>query len=96
MPYVWWQMFGHFRLTLGSRQEELDGWGMWHVLGRCELYTGFWSGNVRERRTRCRWEDIIKNGSAGNWFVERGLDLVAPDRDTWRTFVNATMKPQVS
>lgn len=41
---------------------------------RRTVYRVLW-GDVRERRTRCRWEDIIKNGSARIWFVERGLDL---------------------
>jgi hypothetical protein len=26
-----------------------DWWGMWHVLGRGEMYTGFWWGSLRER-----------------------------------------------
>lgn len=69
-----------FRLPLVSRQEELDGWHMWHELWRGEgrggeLYIGCWWGNVRERRNRFKWEDVIKNGSVRNWFVESGLDL---------------------
>jgi len=26
-----------------------DWWGMWHVLGREEVYTGFWWGSLRDR-----------------------------------------------
>jgi len=26
-----------------------DWWGMWHVLGRGEVYTGIWWGSLRER-----------------------------------------------
>jgi MoaA/NifB/PqqE/SkfB family radical SAM enzyme len=26
-----------------------DGWGMWHVRWRGEVYTRFWWGNLRER-----------------------------------------------
>jgi hypothetical protein len=47
------------RLTI-SRQEELGGRGMRHAWGRGELYTGFWWGNARERRTMCRWRILLK------------------------------------
>jgi hypothetical protein len=32
-----------------THREEWDGWGMWHVWGRGQVYTGFWCGNLWER-----------------------------------------------
>ena len=59
-------------------------------------YTGFWWAKVRERRTRCRWEDIIKMGlqEIGFWVVD--WTNVAPDKDTYRTVVKAVMNNQIS
>jgi hypothetical protein len=46
-----------------SNEEECDGWDMWHVWGRGEVYTGFrWgkpSGKRPLGRPKCRWENNI-------------------------------------
>jgi hypothetical protein len=62
-------------------------------LGRGEVYTGFWWGNLKGPlgRSRRRWEDNIKIdlqevGCGGmDW-----IDL-AQDRNRWRALVNAVM-----
>jgi len=59
------------------RQEELDGRGMWHLCGRAELYTGFWWGKVRERRTKCRWEDIINRLTPNDPYMGRTAPLTS-------------------
>jgi hypothetical protein len=57
-------------------------------MGREEACTGFWWGNLRERRI---WEDNIKMdlqevGCGGmDWIV------LAQDRGRWRALVNAVM-----
>jgi hypothetical protein len=65
-------------------------------MGRGEVYTGFWWGNLREKRPlgriRRRWEDNIKMdfqevGWGGKDWIE--LDQ---DKDRWRALVNAVMK----
>ena len=68
-------------------------------MGKGEAYTGFWWGNLREKRPlgtlRRRWEDNIKM-----YLQEVGcgvmdwIDLVQ-DRDRWRALVNAVMNLQV-
>jgi hypothetical protein len=64
-------------------------------MGRGEVYTGFWWGNLRERRRRRRWEDNIKidlqEGGCG------GMDWIqlAQDRTRWLALVNAVMNLRV-
>ena len=74
---------------------------MGHVarMGRIEVYTGFWWGNLRERdhlgdpgvdrRIILRW--IIKEVGCG------GMDWIelAQDRDRWRALVTAVMNLRV-
>jgi len=60
-------------------------------MGRAEVYTKFWWGNLRERKARRRWADEIKMDLQE---VEYGgMDWVelAQDRDRWRALVNAVM-----
>ena len=60
-------------------------------MGRAEVYTKFWWGNLRERTARRRWADEIKMDLQE---VEYGgMDWVelAQDRDRWRALVNAVM-----
>jgi len=64
-------------------------------MGRGEVYTGFWWGNLRERD---RLQDLGVDGSILlNWIFNKwdcgGMDLikVAEDRDRWRTLVTAVM-----
>jgi len=68
-------------------------------MGRVEVYTGFWCGNLRERdhfgKPRRRWEDNIKLdlqevGCEGMDRIE-----LAQDRDRWRALVNAVMNLQI-
>jgi hypothetical protein len=61
-------------------------------MGRGEVYTGFWWGNLRKRdhlqNPRCRWEDINMDlqeaGCGGRDWIE-----LAEDRYKWRALVNA-------
>jgi hypothetical protein len=64
-----------------------------------EEYTGFWWGNLKERkplgRPRRRWEDNIKMNIQK---VECGdMDWIelAQDRDRWWALVNAVMNLRV-
>jgi hypothetical protein len=61
--------------------------------------TGFWWGNLRERRPlgrhRRRWEDNIKMdlqevGCGGTVWIE-----LAQDRNSWRALVNVLMNLRV-
>jgi len=70
------------------------------VRGRGEVYTGFWWGNLRERkvlgRFTCRWEDNINMDlQEVGWGACTGLNL-AHDKDRWRALVNAVMNLRVS
>ena len=68
-------------------------------MGRGEVYTGFWWGNLRERdrlgdpgadgRIILRW--IFRKWDVGgmDWFE------LAQDRDSWRALVNAVMNFRV-
>jgi len=63
-------------------------------MGRAEMYTGLWWGNLRDRPRR-RWEDNIKMdlhemGCGGTDWIE-----LAHDRDSWRVLVNAVMNLRV-
>jgi len=47
------------------KSKEWNGWGMKHEWGNGKLYTGFWWGDLRERRhleDKQIWEDNIKMG----------------------------------
>jgi hypothetical protein len=71
------------------------GWGMQHVCGRKEVYTGTWRGNLRERdhlEDPCVDERIILRWIFRKW--DGGIDL-AQDRKKWRSLVNAVMKLRV-
>ena len=68
-------------------------------MGRGEGDTGFWWGNLREKkplgRPRRRWEDNIKMdlqevGCGGMDWIE-----LAQDRDRWRALLNAVMNHRV-
>jgi hypothetical protein len=59
------------------------------------VFTGFWWGNLKERRPRCRWEDNIKMdlrevGCEGMDWIEQ-----VQDRDRWLALVNAVMNLRV-
>jgi hypothetical protein len=62
-------------------------------MGRREVYTGFWWGNLRERdkRPSRRWEDNMKMDLQEAGFG--GMDWIelAQDRNRWRALVNAVM-----
>jgi len=66
-------------------------------MGRGEVHTGFWWGNLKGPlgRPRCRWEDNIKMDlhEAGCWGMD-WIDL-AQDRDGWWALVNAVMNLRV-
>jgi hypothetical protein len=68
-------------------------------MGRGEVYTGFWWGNLKGKRplgrTRRRREDNIK--VAHYDVVCGGMDWIdlAQDRDRWRALVNAVMNLRV-
>jgi hypothetical protein len=64
-------------------------------MGRGEVYTGFWRGNLRERDhledPRSRWEDNIKMDlQEVRCGIMARIEL-AQDRDRWRALVNAVM-----
>jgi hypothetical protein len=69
---------------------------MWHVLGRGEMCTGFWWGDLRERD---HWVDP---GVDGRIILKYTLKIVerviwielALDSDRWLAVVNAVMKLQ--
>jgi hypothetical protein len=72
---------------------------MWHL--RCieEVRTGFWSGNVRKRRTpgrpRRKWEDNIEvHLEEVRWEGMDWIDL-ALDWDRWWALVNVVMNLRV-
>ena len=63
-------------------------------MGRGDVYTRFWWGNLRERqlgRPRHRWEDNIKMDlqELGRGVVD-WIEL-AQDWERWRALVNAVM-----
>ena len=68
-------------------------------MGRTEVYTGFWWGNLKERdhlgRPRRRWESNIKMdfqelGYGGMDWIE-----LAQDRDGWQALVNVVKNLRV-
>ena len=68
-------------------------------MGRVEVYTGLWWGNVKKgdhlEDLRRKWEDNIKMdlqevGYRGMYWIE-----LAQDRDRWRALVNAVMNLRV-
>jgi len=87
------------RNTGWQNREECNGWGMWRVLGRGEVCTGFWWGNLKERehwrdpdvdgRIILRWIFMEVEGSCGDWME------LARDRDRWRALVNKVMNFRV-
>jgi len=58
-------------------------WGMWHIQGRGEVYTGFWWGNLRDRdhledtgadgRIILRW--TLRKWDVGAWTASVWLRL---------------------
>jgi hypothetical protein len=64
-------------------------------MGRGDVYTGFWLGNLRDKRPfgrrRRKWEDNIKMDLQEVGFG--GMDWIelAQDRDGWRALVNLVM-----
>jgi len=39
----------HYQILFGRSDQEWDGWGMWLVLGREEIHTGYWWRNLKKR-----------------------------------------------
>ena len=70
-------------------------------MGRAEVYTGFWWGNLRER---VHLEDPGLDGSIKlRWIFKKlvrggGMEWIdlAQDRDMWRALVNAVKKNKFS
>ena len=65
-----------------------------------EVYTGFWWGNLKLKRSlgrsRRRWEDNIKMGLQEVGCGDVGWIELAQDRDRWRALVNTVMNLRVS
>lgn len=41
---------GHQTLLRWSNKQEEDGWGMWNMWETVEVHTGFWRGDLTERK----------------------------------------------
>ena len=68
---------------------------MRHVWWTGKMHTGFWWGNLKEKRSRVRPPRKLVDNIKVNLKMcgrGRGLDL-AHDRDRWRTVVDAVMNP---
>jgi len=67
-------------------------------MGRAEVHTGFWLGDIRERN---HLEDPDVDGWSLKMCLQEegceGMDWIdlAQDRDRWRALVNAVMKLRV-
>ena len=69
------------------------------LMGRGELHTGFWWGNMRGKRPlgrpRNRWEDDIKMDLQELGCGDVDWIELAQDRGRWRALVNAVMNLRV-
>ena len=68
-------------------------------MGRREVYTAFWWGNLRAKkslsRPRRRWEDNIKTDIQEVGYVDMDWIDLRQDRDRRRALVNAVMNLRV-
>jgi hypothetical protein len=44
---------------------RIDGWGMWHVWERTEMYSGFWRGDLTEGDHTIDLKDTVRDSM--NW-----------------------------